>query len=97
MQHRDRLHAPPVRSRIAAGGALAFSAITLAALAVFTVENLPALVASLLVCIVSKTISSALRHHAAIDADSVKVTDTERSASAAPGVVSVRNDLAVTG
>jgi osmotically-inducible protein OsmY len=65
---------------------------------------------------VSKTINSALRNHAAIDADSVKVTDTdgavtltgtvktfaekeeaERSASAAPGVVSVKNDLAVTG
>jgi len=65
---------------------------------------------------VSKTISSSLSHNAAVDAESVKVTDTggavtltgtvknfaekeeaERSASSAPGVVSVKNNLVVTG
>jgi diacylglycerol kinase family enzyme len=55
VQHRDRLNAPPIRSRIAAGGALAFSAVTLAALAVFTVGDLPALITSFLACMLCIT------------------------------------------
>jgi len=65
---------------------------------------------------VSKAISGALSRSAAVDADAVKVADTEgavtltgtvknlaekeeaeRAASSAPGVVSVKNDLVVTG
>lgn len=65
---------------------------------------------------VSRAISWGLSHSATVDADAVKVTDTdgavtltgtvknvaekeeaERAASSAPGVVSVKNELAVTG
>jgi hypothetical protein len=37
---QDRLTAPPLRSRIAAGGALAVSVATLATFAIFTATNL---------------------------------------------------------
>jgi diacylglycerol kinase family enzyme len=55
VRHPDGLNAPPVRSRIAAAGALAVSAVTLAALAVLTAGALRALAASLLACVLCIT------------------------------------------